>query len=301
MEATKMDEGITVVANPPEPESTEPVATEPEPAPVVGTEVVGTEPESTGTEVESTGTEIVEATGTGVEPAGATDAVPKILADIQDQMKKIHDRQGYLQRQVETIRPEPAKSPEPEKPKPSETPKPKEEDFEEYDKYIDALTDWKVDQKLEAQAKKIQEKEMNGRTAESEKAFRGKLDEAREKYSDFDEVALNPTLGITQTMVGILHETENPGDIAYYLGRNTKECVAIANMTPFQAAKAIGKIEAEIKTELDNNPTPPLTPKPEKKVTSAPAPIKTLGSREVVTKDPEKMTQKEYEAWRRGE
>lgn len=308
MEATEKDDGITVVSNmeiPPEPESTEPVATGTEPAPVVGTEVVGTEPESTGTEIiEPTGTKVIEATGTGAEPGGQTDAVPKILGEIQDQIKKLHDRQGYLQRQVET-RPEPPKPAEPEKPKPTETPKPKQEDFEEYDKYVEALTDWKVDQKIKAQNKEAQEKEMDGRTAEAEKDFRKKLDEGKERYSDFEEVAMNPTAPITQAMVQILHECENPADIAYYLGRNTKECAAISNMTPFQAAKAIGKIEAEIKVELEKNPPPPPPPppekKPEKKVTAAPAPIVPIGSREVVTKDPEKMTQAEYEAWRRGE
>ena len=299
MEATKMDDGIEVVSNPPEPESTEPIATGTEPALVVGTEPEGTEPESTGTEVVPTGTEVVEATGTGGEPTGKTDEVPKMLGDMVDQVKKLHDRFGYLQRQVETIRQEPVKPAKPEKPKPSEKPRPKEEDFEKYDEYIDAVTDWKVDRKLEAQDKETKEKEVDGRTAEAEKEFKGKLDEAREKYTDFDEVAMGVNVPISQSMVQILHETENPGDIAYYLGQNLKECAAISHMTPFQAAKAIGKIEAEVKTELEKNPS--LVVKPEKKVTKAPAPIKPIGSREVVTKDPEKMTQAEYEAWRRGE
>lgn len=300
MEASeKKDDGIEVVSNPPEPESTEPVATEPEPAPVVGTEIEGTEPESTGTDIVPTGTEVVEATGTGIaEPSGKTDEVPKILGEIKDQMKKLDSRYGYLQRQVETIRQAPPKPAEAEKPEPSEKPRPKEEDFEKYDQFIDALTDWKVDQKLEAQSKEVQEKEIDGRTAEAEKEFKGKLDEGRERYSDFEEVAMDVNVPITQGMVQILHETENPADIAYYLGKNRKECRTIANMTPFQAAKVIGKIEAEIKIELEKKP--PVILKPEKKVTSAPTPIKTIGSREVVTKDPEKMTQPEYEAWRRG-
>jgi hypothetical protein len=319
MEATQKDDGIKVVIGgfptieiPPEPESTEPVTTEPEPAPVVGTEVETTEPEPistevvpTGTEIEPTGTEVVEATGTGTgaEPAAKTDEVPKILGEIKDQMKKLDSRYGYLQRRVDTLGQEPAKPAEPEKPKPSEKPRPKEEDFETYDLFIDALTDWKVDAKIEAQSKVAQEKEQDGRTAEAEKEFKSKLDEAKERYTDFEEVAMNENNPITHAMVEILHETENPGDIAYYLGQNPKECRTIGNMTPFQAAKAIGKIEAEIKVELEKNPpaTPPQKKESEKKVTSAPTPINTIKSREVVTKDPSKMTQPEYEAWRRGE
>jgi len=131
MEATEKDEGIEVVGPDyglepsSEPESTEPVATGTEPAPVVGTEIEGTEPEATGTEIEPTGTE-----ATGEEPAGKTDEVPKMLGDMVDQVKKLHDRFGYLQRQVETIRQAPTKPVKPEK---TETPRPKEEDFETYD------------------------------------------------------------------------------------------------------------------------------------------------------------------------
>ena len=296
MEGTSMDEGIVVEARPPEPEPTEPVATGTEPAPPVGTEIEGTEPEPTGTEIEPTGTEIE---ATGGEPAGKTDEVPRMLGEISDQVKKLHDRYGYLQRQVESLRQEPPKPAEPEKV--TKKPRPKQEDFENYDDYVDALTDWKVDEKLEAQTKEAQDKEMDGRTAEADKEFRGKLEKGRERYNDFEEVAMNPTLPITRAMVEILHECENPADVAYYLGRNRQECASISNMTPFQAAKAIGKIEADIKAELEKTPPPPPKKEPEKKVPKAPPPIEPIGSREVVTKDPDKMTQKEYEAWRRGE
>jgi len=282
--------GIPVV----ESELTAPVTTEPEPAPVVGTEIETSEPEPTGTE-EAITTEI-EATGTAIEPEGKRDEIPKMLGEIKDQVKRLHDQYGYLQRKVETSTQAPVKKPEPEKP--TEKPRPKEEDFEEYDKYIDALTDWKVDAKLDAQAAQVKEKELSGEVAEAEKVFKGKLDVAREKYSDFDDVALNVNVPITEAIVDILHDTENPGEIAYYLGKNTKECRVIANMTPIQAVRAIDKIGAVIAAELGKQP--PKTVK-DTKVTNAPAPIKPIGSREVVTKDPAKMTQPEYEAWRKGE
>ncbi|MCK5616762.1 hypothetical protein KAR91_83645 [Candidatus Pacearchaeota archaeon] len=299
MEGTKeKDDGIKVVGPnlsgmgiPEVPESTAPVSTKPEAAQAVGTEVETSEPESTGTEEA-----ISSVPGTTKEPEGSTDEVPKILGEIKGQVKKLHDQYGYLQRKVEASTQAPVKPVEPEKPKPSEKPRPQEEDFEKYDDYIDALTDWKVDVKLDAQATQVKEKEISGETAEAEKAFKGKLDVAREKYSDFDDIALNINVPITEAIVDILHDTENPGEIAYYLGKNAKECRTIANMTPIQAVRAIDKIGAEIAKELAKNPPPVKT---EKTVTAAPAPIKPIGSREIVTKDPAKMTQPEYEAWRK--
>jgi hypothetical protein len=63
-------------------------------------------------------------------------------------------------------------------------------------------------------------------------------------------------------------------------------------MSKTQAARAIGKIEAKVATQLATPPTP------RKKVSNAPPPVKPTGSNNVVTKDPEKMTQSEYEQWR---
>jgi hypothetical protein len=103
-------------------------------------------------------------------------------------------------------------------------------------------------------------------------------------------VALAQTVPITPMVMEALAETENPADIAYYLGKNQPKAVAISRMTPIAAARAIAQIEASL------SGTPPQPPT--KKTTTAPPPIKPVGSSNTVTKDPEKMTQAEYEAYR---
>jgi len=69
------------------------------------------------------------------------------------------------------------------------------------------------------------------------------------------------------------------------------EGVAISRMTPVKAARAIAQLEAK----LAANPAPPP-----KKTTNAPPPIKPLGTSATagISKDPDKMTVKEFEAWR---
>jgi hypothetical protein len=94
-------------------------------------------------------------------------------------------------------------------------------------------------------------------------------------------------------IVDILSECDHPADVAYYLAKNRIEGVAISRMTPLKAAREIAKLELKIA----NNPTPP-TPTP-KKTTSAPPPINPIaGGTGGIDKDPNKMTQKEYEQWR---
>jgi hypothetical protein len=106
-------------------------------------------------------------------------------------------------------------------------------------------------------------------------------------------VALAETVPITPMIMERLSETENPADIAYYLGKNQQKAIAIGRMTPVAAARAIAQIEIE----LTGSTPPPATPI--KKTTSAPPPIVPVGSSNTAGgKDPENMTQKEFEAYR---
>lgn len=177
-------------------------------------------------------------------------------------------------------------------------PKPRQSDFENYDDYVDALTDWKTDEKIAAFQREAAAKATDLRTRDNESQFQAKLVEGAERYEDFEDVAQNPVLPITPAMVEILKDTDYPADIAYYLGRNIKECTMISRLPQLQAARVIGRIEAEIKSKFVDG-KPPVAPAKPKTVTNAPPPVKPIGSAEVVTKDPNKMTQSEYEEWRR--
>ncbi len=266
----------------PQPEQVEdvPEATEPDPA-------EPTEPE-----------------GEGEPEAETQDTEPEIDPAIQAKIDKLEKQTGYLQRKLnEKDKKDP--EPEPEKPKAVpdfKTPKPAEDDFEAYDDYVEALTDWKVDKKLaeqEAQAKAdandVKEKELV-------EEFTDRMKVGETKYKDFKETITDETLPITHGMVNLLRDpeiAENPADVAYYLGKNRAECSQIAHMTPPQAAVALNKISAKLAVEEAADPTPKIEPKTEPNVSKAPAPIVPIGSKETVTKDPTKMTQKEYEIMRR--
>lgn len=166
---------------------------------------------------------------------------------------------------------------------------PKKESFDDYDKYVDALTDWKVQKKA-----KEWEAEQVRRNAENE--TKGKIQrlidrldtEGMKKYADFEDVARDPSLPITPVIRDVLAECEAPEDVAYYLGKNRQTAVQLSRMNPIQAARAVAMIESEIKVARANPPAHP--------VTKAPPPINPLGSANSSSKELGKMSQKEFES-----
>ena len=91
---------------------------------------------------------------------------------------------------------------------------------------------------------------------------------ARDKYDDFEQVAYNPKLPITNVMAETIQSSDIGAELAYYLGSNPKDAERISRMTPLGQAKEIGKIEAKLASE------PPV-----KRTTSAPAPISPVTAR----------------------
>lgn len=114
----------------------------------------------------------------------------------------------------------------------------------------------------------IQQREVQKQKAEIEDAYAEREEDAREKYEDFEQVAYNPRLRITDAMAETIKSSEIGPDLAYWLGSNPKEADRISRLSPLQQAREIGKIEIKLASD------PPV-----KKTTSAPAPITPVTSR----------------------
>jgi len=99
-------------------------------------------------------------------------------------------------------------------------------------------------------------------------SYQEREEAARDKYDDFEQVAYNPKLKITDVMAETIQSSDIGPDLAYYLGSNPKDADRISRLSPFMQAKEIGKIEAKLAAE------PPI-----KRTTSAPAPISPVTAR----------------------
>lgn len=132
---------------------------------------------------------------------------------------------------------------------------PPPDQFESTEAYAEALAERKAHELL---ARREAEKQQS----EILQAYQEREEEAREKYDDFEQVAYNPNLPVTQVMAQTIQASDIGPEIAYYLGTNPKDAERISRLSPFQQAKEIGKIEAKL---ADSPPT--------KKPSSAPAPI----------------------------
>jgi hypothetical protein len=133
--------------------------------------------------------------------------------------------------------------------------------FESPEAYAEALAYQKAEELVARREAAKQQSQVLESYQEREEA-------ARDKYDDFEQVAYNPKLPITNVMAETIQSSDIGPELAYYLGTNPKDAERISRMTPLAQAKEIGKIEAK----LANDP-------PVKRTTSAPAPISPVTAR----------------------
>ena len=150
---------------------------------------------------------------------------------------------------------------------------PSADQFESPEAYAEALAERKAEEL-------IRQRELQKQQAAIVESYHEREEEARNKYDDFEQVAYNPQLRITNVMAETIQSSDVGPDVAYYLGSNPKEADRISRLTPFLQAKEIGRIEAKLAAE-------PVT----KKTSSAPAPIapvtaRTSGTPSYDTTDP---------------
>jgi len=176
----------------------------------------------------------------------------------------------------------------------------------DYDSYLKAQTKWTQDlsaYSTEQATKQVtefvqrnEEQRIAGlRQAEVSTAWQENVYDAKGKYSDFEVVAENPSLQVTNEMAAHIQGSEVGTDILYYLGKNPDRAARIAQMTPQSVAMEIGKISGALQAGSSPRATGG------KKVSRAPAPATPTRSRtDAPERDPTKMSQSEYNAWRAG-
>lgn len=165
-------------------------------------------------------------------------------------------------------------------------PRPKRTDFDDPEKYEQALVEWSAKSAAKltqaeieraqkerdaAAAKDTTEKQFQSEHKERVDAWTKSKEKAIDKYPDYEEVAESDEVPITPVMASsILEENLESGkgfEIAYYLGKHINEAKRIAALPQSAQVIAIGKLAER------------LAAIPEKTFSKTPTPPKPLGNR----------------------
>lgn len=134
-------------------------------------------------------------------------------------------------------------------------PPPAPDDFENAQHYAEALAEQRARELLA-------QREAAAQQAALLDSYKDREEEARDRYEDFEQVAYNPNLPVTDIMAQAIQASDIGPEVIYWLGSNPKEAGRISRLPPVLQAKEIGKIEAKL-----------VSDPPTKRTSSAPAPL----------------------------
>ena len=177
--------------------------------------------------------------------------------------------------------------------------RPKMEDFQDYEAYLEALADWKAEEKaqrlreeLKAEYEKTRAKTEADRRME---AFRAAESKFRATVTDYDEAIQDAQdTPMTQVMFDVILESEVGPNILYYLAKNPDEAERIAHLSPARQAAEVGKLEDKLAQQLKDPQKP--------KASNAPPPVNPVrarGSASTPRLDDPNLSMEEYSRLRR--
>jgi hypothetical protein len=213
------------------------------------------------------------------KPKGVQKRIDELTANWRNAER---DRDYWRELAVKTQAPK-----EPEKPQAAQPQgKPALDNFSSYEEYVEALADWKVEQRLGADREQQTRAQQEQVQQEQIRTFQSRADRVRSSHPDFDTVVANPLLPISDAMAEAAYSSEKGPELLYHLGQNPQEAERIYRLSPHQQAMEMGRLEAKLS-------------RPARTQTNAPAPISPVsGSGGSQFVDPDRLSASEWLAWR---
>jgi hypothetical protein len=150
-------------------------------------------------------------------------------------------RAADLERQLQELK---AK----EAPKTAEKPpeKPKRADYQDDIAYVEALTDYQVNERLKKIDAERQAAEAERQQKEILEAASARIAKARELMPDFSEVVESVDQVVPPAVAGYMQQSEMFAELGYYLAKHPEEIGRLQKMQPAMQLVTIGKIEAKL-------------------------------------------------------
>jgi hypothetical protein len=239
----------------------------------------------------------------------ALKAKHEALAEKNDALARAKALEAELEAvKAKTHTPEPDDAPVDEPPEPNTPPvavtkaKPDLKDFDSYEDWVEAVSEWKWDQKeaklraeiqAEMDAKLKAEHEASASTEAQKQVsavldtYNDRLDAARGRIPDFDKVLDDAgEVALNDAMKEAIILRESGPDVLYYLATHLDVAEEIQAMNPAQTYMELGRIEAQLAStepaadpdKLNPETTEAVTPKTATTpaISKAPTPLKTV-------------------------
>jgi hypothetical protein len=169
---------------------------------------------------------------------------------------------------------------------------PRIDNFDNFDQYVAAKAEYIAKKQIESTLSEREKRQQAEREAtertKTVDSWNKRIAAATAEMPDFEEVLASSDVPMTPPMQQAIMESDIGPKLAYYLANNPEEAEKIAGMSPIGAIRTLGRIEERL-----------ATAKPAVKTTDAPPPIKPIGASAAVSKDPSKMSDAEFAAWRK--
>lgn len=161
--------------------------------------------------------------------------------------------------------------------------KPASDSFETYDEYVDALTDWKVDQKL---AKTSSETATRTEGMVRQANWSSKMEAAQSLLPDFATVVGSSEVPVSPHVAEALMDSDRGPELAYHMAQHPEVADRLNKLSPVKAAIELGRLETALAAPVV------------KPTTKAPAPITPIRPGATRQADLSKLSGEEYRAER---
>lgn len=160
--------------------------------------------------------------------------------------------------------------------KPDGDQEPVDSDFENYNDYIKAWSRWDNRQQRNAEKAESEKRSLEAKAQETVKTHNEKMDAYKKEHTDFDDLYHNfeadhPDFDLANSVKYSIADSEVGPQLLHELLKNPEEFIRINSLDPYDAARAIGRLEAKLSSTSEKQKSIPV------KTTKAPAPVAPIG------------------------
>jgi len=181
-----------------------------------------------------------------------------------------------------------------------EEPRPDRSKFANDEEYIEAVAEWKADQRLAKREREQAEAKAKAEREQLATNWQKAQERAKAEIDDYEAVIKASDVQLPGHLHQAILESDVGPHLAYYFAKHPDEAKRFAGMSATTALRQLGKLEDRLADDSDDEPAPKASPAPAVEKSKAPAPITPVKDGRAVDPGPANSFD-EYRARRRAE